>query len=61
MVDENNGFLEDGADFGMGIVDEAFLLDGRDDFVNVPNLVNSAETLDIMTKPIDYGGERRIE
>ena len=40
IVDGNNGTLQGGATFAQGEVDQAFLLDGIDDFVDVGNAAN---------------------
>src|SRR4030095_2385121 len=40
IKDGNNGTLQNGATFATGMVDQAFLLDGIDDFVDVGNAPN---------------------
>jgi hypothetical protein len=40
IQDGNNGILHNGATFATGMVDQAFLLDGVDDFVDVGNAPN---------------------
>ena len=40
IIDGNNGILNNGATFATGMVDQAFLLDGIDDFVDVGNAPN---------------------
>jgi len=40
ITDGNNGIPHNGATFGTGMVDQAFLLDGIDDFVDVGNASN---------------------
>lgn len=56
---ENHGTLQNGALFASGIVDQAFLLDGIDDYVNVPpdkNLdIENAITIDAWIKPTKGG------
>ena len=37
IVDGNHGTLRNGAAFGAGLVEQAFQLDGQDDFVEVPH------------------------
>jgi hypothetical protein len=40
IVGVNNGSLENGAGFGIGMVGQAFQFDGVNDFVKVPNAPN---------------------
>ena len=40
IQDGNNGTLQNGATFAAGMVDQAFLLDGIDDFIDVGNAPN---------------------
>jgi hypothetical protein len=40
IIDGNDGILQNGATFATGLVDQAFLLDGIDDFVDVGNAPN---------------------
>ena len=40
IKDGNNGTLQNGVTFATGMVDQAFLLDGIDDFVDVGNAPN---------------------
>ena len=55
----NHGTVQNGAVFAKGYVDQAFLLDGIDDFVNIPDSSNldivNAITIDAWIKPSKGG------
>ncbi|MBI4045117.1 MAG: hypothetical protein HY392_05390 [Candidatus Diapherotrites archaeon] len=58
VVGDNNGTLENGAGFGTGKVNQAFRLDGRNDYVNVPDSpsldINGPITIEAWVYPLSY-------
>ncbi|MEW6571702.1 MAG: LamG-like jellyroll fold domain-containing protein [Nitrospirota bacterium] len=65
IVDNNHGTLLNGATFGTGLVDEAFQLDGINDFVMVPhspslNFSTNDFTIDLWVKFNSTNGEQII-
>ena len=63
VQDDNDGTLKNGAGFAPGLADQAFSLDGSDDFVlvaNAPNLNPSSITVGAWINPDNVDGFRRI-
>ncbi len=63
MEDGNNGSLMNGATFATGNVGQAFMLDGTNDYVEIPdnsNLTPSSITLDAWVKPDVVSGNPPI-